>query len=266
MRNIGLLLILVFFSICILSAQDSTNVSKNNKVNIGAELNSRYIWRGIQLADGPCIQPFIEYQCNNFKIGSWASYSLISTKGTEFDIYISYSLLNEMFSIAVWDYFFPNENGVEKFFDYDKNSTKHIIEPTITYNGTEKFPLYVSASCNVFGADAKKVNNDINSSDFNKEVGNQYSFYFEAGYNFNCMNTKSKIFIGGTPNNPKNSDLNTGFIGENGYYAKKSGLINCGISSSKEIKINDNYSIPFKVSVLTNPIEEKVFFVMGLSF
>ena len=38
----------------------------NAQVDMGVDLYSTYVWRGIQYTDGPAIQPWIEYGAGDF--------------------------------------------------------------------------------------------------------------------------------------------------------------------------------------------------------
>jgi len=51
-----------------------------------------------------------------------------------------------------------------------------------------------------------------------------------------------------------------------GFYGQRSmGVINLGLTVSKDIKITDKFTLPVFGSFITNPESENVFFVFGLS-
>jgi len=49
-------------------------------------------------------------------------------------------------------------------------------------------------------------------------------------------------------------------------YADQFDFVNVGIMASREIQINDNYSLPFIAQVAVNPNSESVFMIAGISF
>lgn len=247
--------------------QDSTETSKLN-FDVGADLVSRYVWRGIQFGGfSPSIQPGASVAIGNLEIGAWGSYSIGGANPyQEFDLYISYTLMDGMFSLSLNDYYFPDETADYKYFRYDKDETGHIFEGSVSFNGTESFPVSFLLGVNFFGNDVRKINDDQTSPDFNSEDGLQYSSYAEIGYSGSIKDVSIDAFMGLALNNPKKADANTGYIGETGFYGDGFGVVNLGFTASKEIKITENYSLPVFGSIITNPQAEKVFFVFGITF
>lgn len=232
----------------ILFAQED-NVEIKNPISISCDLMSRYVWRGTDFGGSPSIQPGIEYSKAGFSIGAWGAYATNFSGMQEADLYVSYTY-KEMFSLTFTDYFFPNELTDYEYFDYDKSTTGHILEATLSYNGTEKFPLSILVATNVWGADAKKINTD------GTEGNIQYSTYAELAYSFNHFD----LFMG---TNLTSVDRDKG---ESGFYGDYMGVVNLGITSTKEITITDKYNLPLTVSLITNPQAQKIYFVAGISF
>jgi len=229
-----------------LRAQETTS---KGKLDISTDLMSRYIWRGLNLGgSSPSIQPNIEFVYSNFTAGVWGAYSPNNAiTSQEADLYLSYTIADRL-SLTATDYFFPKEDTLNHYFNYEKNKTSHIIELAAKYTGPEKFPLSLLVATNVYGADAKKSNGD-----------NQFTTYIELGYNFNINETACSAFMGFTPNNPDGSK------GETGFYAPNAGVINLGLTANKKIKITDAYSLPVNASLITNPQAENIFLVFGIS-
>ncbi|MBI9038199.1 MAG: hypothetical protein JEY97_08720 [Bacteroidales bacterium] len=247
-------------------AQD-TIVSKKVEFDVSGDLMSRYVWRGTQFGgSSPCIQPAVAVKIKNFEAGIWGSYSLGGVNpNQEFDFYLSYTFANDMFTAIFTDYFFPTEDTNYKYFDYKDTSTGHILEGSLMFNGTDKIPFSLLLAVNFYGADAIKLNDNPNSPDFNKRKGIQYSSYVELGYSTKINETELSAFAGLTLNSQKKANISTGFIGETGFYGKKAGFVNLGITGAKEIKISKNYSLPVSVSAIVNPMSEKVYLVFGIS-
>ena len=199
------------------------DTSKTNlSFDFGADLMSRYVWRGSQLGgNSPSIQPSISLAYKNLEIGAWGAYSLGGVNPyQEMDLHLSYTFLDEMFSGVVTDYYFPTEGTDYNYFTYD-NETGHVIETGLSFNGTDKIPISFSAFVNVYGNEAATIGNNQNdTSTFNKKTGIQYSNYFELGYRSTIKEVEFSAFMGFTLNSPKKPDSKTGYIGEYGWYGQ----------------------------------------------
>lgn len=234
----------ILFTFLGFSQTDSTNTRKSN-LDLGADFKSRYIWRGINLGGNtPSIQPYIEYSfAKGWALGTWGAFSFGEQATQEVDLYLSYTLPNELFSFMLTDYFFPDysvRNG--GYFDLDDNSG-HVLELMAAFNGTDSFPIGISIASNLIGADKD-------------EDGDQaFSTYIEASYGTNISDyVDLSLFIGVVIGN------------KGGYYGNdESGLINLGITASKSLKITDKFSLPIDASFIMNPAEGNVFMVFGIS-
>ena len=99
-------IILSTLLLAVLAAVPATAV----EFDIGADVVSRYVWRGTDFGDSPAIQPsmsasFIDGQ---LEIGYWGSFAINSnTAGNpnELDMYATFSA--DPVSITITDYFFP---------------------------------------------------------------------------------------------------------------------------------------------------------------
>ena len=124
------LLLTIILSINLLSAQEESKPS----FDIGVDIASRYVWRGLEFSDSPAIQPYAEYNSGNFSLGIWASYETGGqVVGQEFDFYASYAI--GAVSIGFTDYTFPVDGMSDGYFQM-KN---HIGEAMLTFEGVEKF-------------------------------------------------------------------------------------------------------------------------------
>ena len=250
-------------------AQDSSKVSQDSSkvsLDFGIDMVSRYIWRGTQLGGiSPNVQPFVELEIGKFVLGAWGSYSLGGENSfQEYDFYASYSLLDDKVSITVTDYFFPDELSDYDYFNYNEKTTGHVIEASASFNGTEKIPFSVMIAVNIFGADAKRISDDF--ATLNSEDGIQYSTYLELGFVTTLKSVDLEAFLGFNLTNPRAADLSgSGYVGEFGYYGNDIGIVNLGITLSKEIEITDKFGLPVTVSVITNPQAQKIFIVFGFS-
>lgn len=224
-----IVLLIIFLSPVGIMAQDGG-------FSIGADIYNRYVWRGTDFGASPSIQPGLAYATGNdvsFEIGAWGAMSITGAPGgSELDLYATVSA--GMFSFTLTDYFFPAERAaMNNYFEYNEDSTGHVYEPMLGFTGPESFPISVTAALNVYGADPDN------------------SFYFELGY---PLLSNVDLFIGGATGsyyNVKDTDFS---------------IVNMGISTSKDIKITENYSLPVSGSFIMNPEAEKVYLLFGFSF
>ncbi|WP_372744965.1 TorF family putative porin [Lutibacter sp.] len=230
-------IVLVFvalLSITAMNAQEESGAS----LDLGLDVQSRYIWRGIQLGgNSASAQPYIELSAGNFSVGAWGAYNLGGLGiGNEADLYMSYAF-SDAFSVTVTDYFFPGE-GSGGYFPYNAG---HVFEAMLSYSG----PIGITVATNFGGAIKYMDGLDEKSA---------YSTYVEASYETEIGGTPLSFAVGGV------------FGDDNGYYyTDGSGLINLSIGTSKEIKLSDSFSLPVNAAFTVNPDSEDVFLTFGFS-
>jgi len=237
---------------------------EESPVQLGADAMSRYIWRGVNLGgSSPSLQPWIKYNMKSkdsnhvLSLGAWGAYTFSETTNQEVDLYLTYTFKNVV-SLTVTDYFFPIDNSFDNrnnYFDYNKDSTSHVFEGVISFNGTEKIPFTFLFGMNFYGNDARKINDDGSTGKI------FMTKYVELGYKKNIKGVDFNAFVGAALDKP-NKDR-----GELGFYGNKTaGVINLGLKVSKSIQISDKYSLPVQASIITNPEAENIFMVFGISF
>lgn len=213
------------------------------EISLSTDFVNRYIWRGLDLGgDAPSIQPNVKLTINNFTVGFWGAYPIFKDAAlNEIDIYASYSFSisnTGSISIGITDYINP-DNGV-KFFNFANHNSHngpgaHSIEFNASYTGPDKFPLTLSA--NIF------VHNVANNP-----------IYLQLGYNVNINDVGVNLFIGATPGD------------ENSYYlTNKFNVINAGFTVSKTLSITNEFNLPIFGSIILNPSQENIFYVIGIT-
>jgi len=240
MKKITLTL-LIFTSINVFAQDDSESTSKSS-IDLGLDVQSRYIWRGIQLGgNSASAQPWVEFTSGNFALGAWGAYNLGGLEtGNEADFYASYSF-SDALSVTITDYFFPGE-GTGGYFPYNEG---HVFEAMLSYSGTDSFPIGLTVATNFGGAIKYFEGSDEKSS---------YSTYVEAAYETEIGKTPFSLAVGGV------------FGDDNGYYLTDgSGLINVTIGTSKDIKLSESFSLPVNAAITLNPDSEDIFFTFGFS-
>lgn len=210
----------------------SIPAAQGQTINLGADIMSRYVWRGADFGESMSIQPSLSFSSGGLTVGSWGAYAVNpeSSGANEHDLYASYAIETSGGTVAlgVTDYYFPNSGA---FFDFDG---AHQIEPSLSYSGPESFPISLYGG--VF------VHNEPDNS-----------VYLEASYPFSIESVDLSVIVGGTP-------------AESGFYGTDSaGIINTSLSASRSIPITDSFSLPVSVSYILNPYAEKTFFVFGVS-
>lgn len=201
-----------------------------SQFSVGTDIYNRYVWRGTDFGNSPSIQPSLTYSSGGFEAGFWGAFTTTgSPGGEELDFYGSYGIDtgSGTLGLTLTDYFFPGSSQGQ-YFKWEDN---HVLEPTISFTGPDDTPLYISASINAAGADKDN------------------SVYLETGYSF----SNTSIFLGMVPSSTS-------------YYGtQKAGVINTGISTSKDIKITDSFSLPLSGSFILNPYNEDVYLLVGVS-
>ncbi len=235
MKTIKLIIFtFLFFAASGVFAQETTKETKEpSPFSYGADLVSRYIFRGQDFGNSPAIQPSFSFSKKGFTIGAWGSYAFIATPtGIEADLYASYETKFGL-SIGITDYYYPTE-----FLKIRPDSS---IAPVRTgsyfdYAHTHYDELNISQSIKNFSIAANWGFHNMNNA-----------VYFEAGYEFKWL----QFFIGAG----------------NQLYTKKGNfnVVNIGITASKDINITKNYAIGISSSVILNPDAEQIHLVFGLS-
>lgn len=257
MKHLYLVFALLFISATFCVAQEE---QEESPFNIGADLMSRYIWRGLDLGgSSSSIQPTFEFTAgdstHSFTIGTWGAYS-VANSYQEVDLYLKYTI-NDMISVSITDYFLPEYYGDirDNFFEFGKDSTGHLLEGAVSFDGTEKIPFTLLFAMNVYGNDTRKIKDD------GTDGGIFMSKYVEIGYAHTFNGVDINPFLGIALDKP-NEDR-----GEVSYYGnKKVGIINVGIKASKSIKITDKFELPVQSSLIINPNAKKIFLTFGISF
>jgi hypothetical protein len=228
-----------FLSSSVLVAQDNDEENESKySFSVGADLVSRYVWRGLDFGNAPAVQPGFAFTTGGLEIGAWGSYSLSSnTGGLEADLYASYSF-DFGLGLVVTDYYFPGEalmlsdsDGMiipMRFGNYFDFENAHTFEFGATYGiGGLSLGAYYMAT-------------------------DDGDLYFEAGYGFSLFD----VFIGAG---------NGAYTVEDEGEEDTFGIINLGLSTSKEIKISESFSLPMFGSIILNTNSEQIHFVVGVS-
>ena len=218
--------------------------------SFGADIVSRYVWRGVDFGESASVQPALTFSSGGLEIGTWASYATNpgSAGANEHDLWIGYSA--GAFSVGITDYYFPNAEAAHDEHDHDHDEDEepeiigffdfsgdgeggHWIEPYVSFNGTDSFPVTLYA--------AYMAHNDVDNS-----------LYLNASVPFAVGGIDMSFGIGAS-------------AGESGFYGTEGfGIVDMALGASKSIPITDKFELPVSVSYILNPTDEKSFLVFGI--
>ena len=208
----------------------ATAIPASAEVGLGADLVSRYIFRGVDFGNSAAVQPYLsvsqEVATGTLEVGAWGSFSITGvdaiTTGSadENDLYATYS--TGSVSVTLTDYYFPGAVGSNDFFDYDDESGSHILE----IMGTVDFEV-----ASVTGA-------------FNFLGDGEDSIYLEVGVPLTEVEGVALSLTGIAGNGVYTTDTDFAFTA-------------VGIGASK-----DSYSATY----ILNTDSELAFLVFGMSF
>ena len=196
------------------------------EIGIGADVASRYVWRGSDFGDGVSVQPYVSYSTGPIEIGTWASYSVAASGANEHDLYLTYSVM-EGLSVTLTDYYFPTSPPAETgFLEFGDEEGAHSLEISASYATGP-----ISLMTGFF---------------FLNDAVEEDALYVEVGYDLGEVGdgVTAGLFVG---------------AGNGQYTADGSSTIapvNAGITLS-----NDEYS----ASYIINPDAETTFLVLGKS-
>ena len=206
-------------------------------VDLGADVMSRYVWRGTDFGNTAAIQPSLSFSSGGFTVGAWGSFDISPVNGSavnENDLYASYAFETSAgtFSVSVTDFYFSNPGN--EFFDYD-NPGAHVIEPGLSYSG----PVSLSASINAYGRNGE---NEV---------------WLEASVPFSVQDVDLSLALGGTPNDGA------------GYYGTDAdtdaAITKFSLTASRGLKLTESFSLPVMASYYLNPYTERSYFIFGIS-
>lgn len=236
----------VMMLLCVITA--SAQYEKKKILDVNADFMSRFIWRGMNVSHAPNIQPNICYNSTfGLKAGAWAS-AAVTGDYAEVDLYLGYAIKG--ISLTCTDYFIADESReFNKFFNFKNETTGHLVEAALGYDGPEKFPIHLLAGTFLYGADktADNIIIDTVTMDTTTTYKNQYSTYFEVGYTVRNVS----LFVGLTP--------------QEGIYGNTFGVVNAGITAKRDIHITDKFTLPVQASLITNPQKGNIYLVFGFS-
>lgn len=220
-------------------------------VNTSVDLFNRYVWRGLDIANTPSIQPTLSVAYCGFELGTWGAYTMSNeaSDSDEIDFWLSYTHAFEngvSITAVVTDYYFPNA-GIDffNFNDYDAviddtipDPGAHTVEIGLSFTGPESFPVTLSGYLN--------VHNDAGDNT-----------YFQVDYPLTVNNTNLSFFCGVAGGSEDNPDY---------YGTDEFAAINVGVTADRKIDVSESFSLPLSLSLIVNPKAEISYLLASVSF
>ena len=137
------------------------------EVTIGADVVSRYVWRGTDYGNAAAVQPGIETAVGPVTLGAWGSWSIspgpADASGNECDLYASTTV--GPVGLTLTDYFFPAYAGTDSLLNIDI----HVFELSA---GADVGPVSLLAAANVSGDDDNSTYLELTYGAFSLGLGN----------------------------------------------------------------------------------------------
>jgi hypothetical protein len=139
----------------------------NGEVTIGADVVSRYVWRGTDYGNAAAVQPSIETTIGPVALGAWGSWSIspgpADASGNECDLYASTTV--GPVGLTLTDYFFPAYAGIDSLLNLDI----HVFELSAR---ADVGPVSILAAANVSGDDDNSTYLELTYGAFSLGLGN----------------------------------------------------------------------------------------------
>ena len=123
--------------------------------DVGADVVSRYVWRGSLADDNVAVQPSLSYTAGDLELGAWSAWAIASSGNNESDLYVTYTGLPV--AVTLTDYYFPGEGS--DFFEFGDAAGVHQLEVSgafeagaigiaaaVIVSGEPDNPLYLEGS------------------------------------------------------------------------------------------------------------------------
>jgi len=213
-----------------LAAQESKK--SNPEFSFGAEVVSSYIWRGQNYNHTPSLQPWAELSWRGFTFGTWSAFRVTGDGDDEIDLYIAKEA--GPLTIALWDYWSYSKTNPGQYFNYNPETTSHMLEGQAILSFGEENRFNFLFSSIFYGSDPSK------------------SIYGEAEYIKTFGKNQLSLF--------------TGYQFKGEYYHSSPGFVNLGCTYQRQIAVKENFTPYVSLSFVVNPSAGSTYFIAALGF
>ena len=230
----------MFMPLFVSAETNSTPLNKSN-FSLTAEMNMKYVWRGLEYGNSPLAFGTLNYDYKGFNAYVLGGYA---TNGDFSEVVAGVSYSNKYITFGFSDFFYPSTTGMEdNYIQFDNHKTGHLLESFLTVRPFEQVPVWMTLSSFIYGND-KKPN------------GSQaYSSYIEVGYTHSFTDNNS-------------ISLSTGANLNKSFYTKyEKGFNVTNITAKYMTGINfGKFTLPISGSFIYNPIIDKPYFSFSIYF
>ena len=230
LRKIFIFTLLFSLNSSLTSAQEIKE--KSITAEGGVDFFSNYIWRGQDYLHKGSIQPYFSTSWKNFTLGMWSAFRIKGTGTDEVDLYLSKSV--GPVTLTIYDYWSYSKDSPSKYFDFNTNSTSHILEAQVMISGGERIPFNLLGSYMFYGDDPSR------------------SVYLELQYV--------------QPIKEAELTLAVGYQVKGEFYAEKASFVNTSIGFVQPIRLFDKIATNLMSNLTYNPAADKVYFTIGFGF
>ncbi len=241
MKKLLLIVLVAVLSIQIGVAQESE--VKDSPIDFSVDLKSNHLWRGLIITDKPMVAVFSKLELNesgSFTTGFWGGMSFSNesdgTSYKEINYYIQY--VESGFSIGLWNLFNTRNASNPNIWDYDKETTGHLLDLRTSYYFGEDFPITLEADVLLYGSGDSQYN-DL-------EFEQRYSTYVQVSY---PLIKDSRVNLDGF------AGVGFSLSGDSHLYGdgdQDFDLVNVGLTASKTVALG-SYHLPVSATTLWNP-------------
>ncbi|WP_299780039.1 hypothetical protein [uncultured Formosa sp.] len=237
-----LIIFVTLLAVQISNAQETE--LKDSPIDFNVDVKTNHLWRGLVITDKPMVAVFSKVnleKTGSFTAGFWGGMAFSNesdgTSYKEINYYAQYA--KNGFSIGIWDLF--NTRSVENpdIWNYDKETTTHLLDLRTSYTFNESFPLRLEADILLYGSGDSQLDND---GDYEQ----RYSTYIEASY---PIIRDSKVNLNGFVGAGFSLNGDTHLYGDG---EQNFDLVNVGLTASKTLKFSD-LSFPVSATTMWNP-------------
>lgn len=209
-------------------------------ISAGADLRTRWIYRGMELGNSPQIQPAVSIRNGGFQAGLWASHSLSLATDSgdpgsvyrETNLWMQYTFAFDGFTLT--PYVQNHYNPVNDLTDFSSDGS-HALQFQLALAGNENLPFDLMGGWVFHGDDDN-------------------SLYLEAGYTLAFGPNRIRALVSGTP-------ARAGFNGTD-----KAAVTQVGTQASRMLTVTESFQLPLTVEFIANPHARTSFGALILSF
>lgn len=209
--------------------------------SLSAELNMKYVWRGLEYGNSPLMFGTLGYDYKGFNAYALGGYA---TNGDFSEVVLGVSYTNKYFSFGFADFYYPSMSGEDdKYIEFDNHKTGHLVESFLTVTPFENVPMWMTLSSFIFGNDKRADGKQA------------YSSYVELGYTHSFNDNNALSLSAG-------ANLNKSFYTR---YEKGFNVANITAKYTTGIPFG-KFVLPVSGSFIYNPIIDKPFFSLSVYF